>query len=159
MIAMLDTRTEKETLPKCNDDLTIPTKAAFLETHINYLNEQIKILQGEVALAEIDKATLLKRAKEVGVTEDSQYKIVEVPVYPKKRVDVERLKRYKDKYDLIIQNIKSRIADKADSDLQKADVFISQADVKAVIRDKATLAMVIPEQTEIERWETTIVKK
>jgi len=156
---MLDTLTERETLPKSDSDLTIPTKVADLEIHITYLNDQIKILQGEVALAEVDKAALLKRAKEVHVVEDSQYKIVEVPVYPKKRVDVERLKRYKDKYDLIIQNIRSRIADKADSDLQKADVFISQADVKAVIRDKATLAMVIPEQTNVERWETTIVKK
>jgi hypothetical protein len=113
----------------------------------------------EIASVEADRLALFKRAKEINVVMDEHYKIVEVPIYPKKRVDVERLKRYPEKYALIVQNIQSKIKDKAEMEIRKADVYISQADVKAVVKDKSILAMVIPEQGEPERWEPEVVKR
>jgi len=113
----------------------------------------------EIASVEADRLALFKRAKEINVVMDDHYKIVEVPIYPKKRVDVERLKRYPEKYALIVQNIQSKIKDKAEMEIRKADVYISQADVKAVVKDKSILAVVIPEPMEVERWETEVVKR
>jgi len=156
---MLDSLSEIETLPKSSDDLVIPTKVAKLDLHLKYLKDQQARMNEEIASVELDRAALLKRAKEINVVADEDYKIIEVPIYPKKRVDVERLKQYPEKYALIVQNIQSRIKDKAEMEIQKADVFISQADVKAVVKNKAMLVMVIPEPTEVERWEAEVVKR
>jgi hypothetical protein len=155
----LDNITEKETLPVDDMDKRIPTRVAELDTHIQFLRENLDRLQMQIDSAVMDRAALLKRAKECSITDDGNYKIVEIPLYPKKRVDVETLKKYQDKYNLIVANIKSRISDRAAAEITKADTFISQADVKAVIRDKAVLSMVIPEPTEIVGYEINVVKR
>jgi hypothetical protein len=156
---MLDSLSEVETLPKSSDDLTIPTKVAKLDTHLKFLQLQKSALEDHIKSTEFDRSELLRRAKEIHITTDDKYKIIEIPIYPKKRVDVEKLKQYPEKYSLIIQNIQSRIKDKADVEIQKAEGFISQADVKSVIKNKAMLAMVIPEQSVPERWESEVVRR
>ena len=155
----LDNIMEKETLPVDDMDKRIPSRVAELDMHIQFLRENRERLNMQIDSAVMDRAFLLKRAKECNITDDGNYKIVEIPVYPKKRVDVTVLKKYQDKYDLIVANIKSRISDKAAAEITKADTFISQADVKAVIRDKAILAMVIPEPTEVVGYEVSVVKR
>jgi hypothetical protein len=150
---------EKEILPIDDMDKQIPTRIAELDTHIQFLRENAARLQAQIESAAMDRVILLKRAKECNITDDGNYKIIEIPLYPKKRVDVTILKKYQDKYDLIVANIKSRISDKAAAEITKADSFISQADVKAVIRDKAILSMVIPEPSEIVGYEVNVVKR
>lgn len=117
-------------------------------------------MQAEIAQQQIERESLLKRAKECSISEDDNYRLVDVPIYDKKRVNVEILKtNYSDKYERILENIKLRIQDKALSDVAKAANFISQADVKVVIREKEILAIVIPEPTVPIRWEVEVVKK
>jgi hypothetical protein len=158
-IMTLDNIMEKETLPVGDEDKTLPTQVAELDEHIKFLNDQMAVLSAEIRSAGFDRAALIARAKECHITDDGRYKIVEIPIYPKKRVDVAILKKYQDKYALIVANIKSRIQDKAAMEIEKADVFISQADVKAVVRDKALLSMIITEPSEPERYETTVVRR
>jgi hypothetical protein len=75
-------------------------------------------------------------------------------------VDVAVLKeRFSDKYDQILANIRERIKDKINAEMDKAAVSISQADVKAVVRDKFALMQIIPEPTEPERYEVSVVKR
>lgn len=146
-------------LPPDESDLAIPTRIAQIDEHKKFLESQIVALQDSIAQSMVERGELLKRSKELRIFEDANYKIVEIPIYPKKRVDVETLKKYSDKYQQILSNIASRIKDKAEMESKKAESFISQADVKAVIRDKATLAMVIPEVSEPSGWEISLVKK
>lgn len=156
---MLEHLTEKETLPVGDEDRILPTRIAKMEQHIAFLNEQRAQIDEQIRMAEFDRNAMIARAKECHITTDSEYKILEVPIYPKKRVDVERLKQYPDKYSKILANIAERIKDKAASEAAKAETFISQSDVKAVIRDKGILAMVIPETSEPTGYETKVVKR
>ena len=157
---MLDTLTEKETLPVGDEDRIIPTKLAKIREHMEFLDKEIAAMIRMKSESQSDFDILVKRAKECGITTDSEWKIVESPIYPKKRVDVEKLKHIApDKYELIIANIKSRLADKIVAEQTKAETFIAQSDVKTVIRDKAMLAMVIPEPTEPSGYEISIVKR
>jgi len=156
----LDSLTEKETLPVGDEDRIIPTRLAKIREQLGFIDTQIAALNDMKRSAQVDFDILVKRAKECGITTDAEYKIVEVPVYPKKRVDVAKLKEIApDRYDLIIANIKSRLADKITAEQAKAETFIAQTDVKAVVRDKAILAMVIPEPTEPTGYEISIVKR
>ena len=150
---------KEEPLPADESDLSIPTRLAKGDAHRKFLESQIAALQESISQSLVEREELLQRAKTLRICEDANYKIVEVPIYPKKRVDVNALKRFPDKYQLILANISSRIKDKAEMESQKAESFISQSDVKAVIRDKATLAMVIPEVSEPSGWEISLVKK
>ena len=158
---MLETPNETEILPKGPEDEIIPTRVAELNEHIAFLKQNMDVLAGAIRDAEIDKSELIKRANSLNITADANYKIVKTPLYPAKRVDVERLKAVlpPDRYELIIQNIHATLQDKIEAEKLKAESFISQSDVKAVVTDKATLAMVIPEQTTIIGWNVTVVKR
>lgn len=157
---MLDSITEKETLPRGPEDDIIPTRIAKLDEHADFLESQMDALKKEIEMIDVERTMLLNRAKELGITEDFEYKIVQEPVYPKKHVDVEVLKRLaNDKYLLIQQNIYSRVQDKVSAEVQKMMTYISQADVKAVIHDKGLLAQIIPEPKEPSGYKTIIVKK
>lgn len=157
---MMNSLTQIETIPVGDEDRIIPTRLAKIKDHMDFLDKEIAAMIRMKADSQIDFDLLVKRAKECNVTTDEDWKIVEAPVYPKKRVDVEKLKHIApDKYDLIIANIQSRISDKIESEMGKAATFISQSDVKTVIRDKAVLAMVIPEPSEIVGYEISLVKR
>lgn len=159
-MSMLDSITEKETLPRGPEDDIIPTRIAKLDEHADFLESQMDALKKEIEMIDVERTMLLNRAKELGITEDFEYKIVQEPVYPKKHVDVEVLKRLaNDKYLLIQQNIYSRVQDKVSAEVQKMMTYISQADVKAVIHDKGLLAQIIPEPKEPSGYKTIIVKK
>jgi hypothetical protein len=157
---MLDNIQEKEILPADDSDRIIPTRIAKLDTHIAFLDDQISRLNEEIRNTRIDRDLLISRAKELHITTDKEYKIIEVPVYEKKRVDIEALKRMAaDKYALIIANISAKLEDDIAAKKAKAATFISQADVKAVIKDKAVLAQVIPEPKEPSGYNVTVVKR
>lgn len=157
---MLDNIRNKETLPKGPEDEIIPTRIAAIEEHEKYLQKHIADLNAELSRAASEKDMLLKRAEELGISEDMEYRIVKVPVYPKKRVDVEWLKQnVPDAYDRIVGNILVRIQERAAADRERSAMFIAQADVKAVIRDKSTLAMAIPEPKEPDGFVISIVRK
>lgn len=151
---------ELEPLPPDDSDRAIPTRVHDIDQHLLYLQDQITMLQKEIMEHTVTRLFLLKRAKECHIGEDAAYRIVDTPVYDKKRVNVEILKtNYADKYERILENIKLRIQDKALTDVAKAANFISQADVKSVIREKGILAIVIPEQTVPISWDVVVVKK
>lgn len=157
---MLDNPYALETLPASEIDLIIPSRVAEIDSNIRIIQENLDMLQGRLREMELDRDTLLARAKELAITTDAHYTIVEVPVYPKKKVDVEKLKKLEpERYKLILANIRARIQDKINAEIDKAETFISQADVKAVVRDKAILAMVIPEPTEPIGYEVSVVKR
>ena len=157
---MLDNLMEKETLPISELELTIPTQISVIDTDIVFIKKTITDLQAQLSDKESDRNALLARAKEMGITTDKEWKIIEVPIYPKKRVDVEKLKHLEpDRYNQILANIRSRIQDKINAEIDKAAGFISQADVKSVIRDKGILAMVIPEPKEPIGYETSVVRR
>jgi hypothetical protein len=156
----LDNIHEKELLPKGPEDEIIPTRIAKLDEHRKFLQSQVEHLQKEIADCDIDRELLLKRAKEVRIFEDLEYKIVEVPVYPKKHVDVEALKRLApEKFILIEANLTEKAKDKLKAQMEKIQISIAQADVKAVISDKALLVQIIPEPTTPSGWTVSIVKK
>lgn len=156
----LDSLTEKEVLSISDEDLLIPTRVARVDAHIRFLKDQHEALIRQIAESESDRALLLKRAKECNITSDNEYKIIEVPTYPKKHVDIDVLKRLaKDKYDIIQQNIYMKLQDKLAYEANKALSYISQADVKAVISDKALLAQIIPEPKEPSSYDVQVVKK
>ncbi len=147
-------------LPQLESEKTLPTQIHEIDEKIAWLNSEITNITKQISEARIDRDLLIKRAKEIVCLDDGKYKIVEVPVYPKKRVNVEVLKRdYPDKLKRILANIAERIKDKAEQEVLKSENFISQSDVKSVVRDKTALAKIIPEQTEPERYETTVVKR
>jgi hypothetical protein len=103
---------------------------------------------------------LIERARELNITTDKEWKIIEVPVYPKKHVDVEALKRLApDKFILINQNLVSKAQDKLKEQMNKIQVSIAQSDVKAVVTDKALLAMIIPEPKEPSGYDITVVRR
>lgn len=149
-----------EPLPPDDSDRAIPTRVHDIDLHCLYLQDQVVALQKEISEHQVSRLFLLKRAKECKISEDDAYRIVDTPIFDKKRVNVEILKTdYADKYERILENIKLRIQDKAFADVAKAANFISQADVKSVIRDKSVLVVVIPEQTIPISWDVAVVKK
>lgn len=157
---MLDSISEKETLPRGPEDDTIPTQIAKLDEHADFLESQMDALKKEIEMIDVERTMLLNRAKELNITEDFDYKIVQEPVYPKKHVDVEAFKSIApERYDLVITAIQARLKDKMDAEIAKANSFISQADVKAVVREKGLLAQIIPEPKEPSGYKTIIVKK
>lgn len=157
---MLENIQEKEILPKGLEDETIPTQIAKIDEHINFLREQHEVLIRDLACNESERERLIARAKEVRIFEDAAYKIVEIPVYPKKSVDVEALKRLApDKHSMIVSNLTAKAQDKIKAQLDKIQVFIAQSDVKAVISDKVLLSQIIPEPTTPSRFDISIVKK
>ena len=157
---MLDNPYALEKLPALDVDFIIPTRVAELDSNIAVAKDALAMMEGRIREMELDRNTLLVRAKELNITTDAHWKIVECPVYPKKKVDVKKLQQLEpDRYNQILANIRSRIRDKINAEMDKAETFISQADVKAVVRDKAILAMVIPEPTEPTGWTTSVVKR
>ena len=157
---MLDNPYALEKLPALDVDFIIPTRVAELDSNIAVAKDALAMMEGRIREMELDRNTLLVRAKELNITTDAHWKIVECPVYPKKKVDVKKLQQLEpDRYNQILANIRSRIRDKINAEMDKAETFISQADVKAVVRDKAILAMVIPEPSEPTGWTTSVVKR
>jgi hypothetical protein len=157
---MLDNPYAVEKLPTQDIDLIIPTRVAELDSNLSIAKDQLALMESRIREMELDRNTLLVRAKELNITTDANYKIVEIPVYPKKKVDVKKLQQLEpDRYKQILANIRSRIQDKINAEIDKAEVFISQADVKSVIRDKNILAMIIPEPTEPIGYEISVVRR
>ena len=157
---MLDNPYELETLPASDLDLIIPTQVAELDLILATAKEQLAMMESRIREIESDRNILLSRAKELHITDDGKYKIIEVPVYPKKKVDVGLLKKnYEEKYDLIIANRESTYKDKLEIEREKILTDITQADLKAVVKDKAVLAMLIPEQKIPVRCDITVVKR
>jgi SpoVK/Ycf46/Vps4 family AAA+-type ATPase len=157
---MLDNPYAVETVPAGDIDLIIPTRVAELDSNIRLAKEAIATMESRLHDMEVDRDIMLKRAKELHISDDSRWKIIKIPLYPKKKVDVAKLKQLApDRFDQIINNIRARLVDKITAEQAKAESFISQADVKAVIRDKAMLAMVIPEPSEVIGWEVSVVKR
>jgi len=157
---MLDNPYAVETLPKQDIDLIIPTRVAELDSNLQIMKEQLELMESRIREMEVDRNTLLMRAKELAITDDGKYKIIEIPIYAKKKVDVKKLQQLEpDRYKQILANIRSRIQDKINAEIDKAESFISQADVKSVIRDKVVLSMVIPEPTEPIGYTVNVVKR
>ena len=157
---MLDNPYAVETLPKQDIDLIIPTRVAELDSNLMIAKEQLELMESRIREMESDRNTLLLRAKELAITTDANWKIIEIPVYAKKKVDVKKLQQLEpDRYKQILANIRSRIQDKINAEIDKAETFISQADVKSVIRDKVVLSMVIPEPTEPIGYTVSVVKR
>lgn len=157
---MLDNIRDVETLPADDNDRLIPTRLSVIDSDIKFIKDNIERMQEQLKDKEFDRGALIKRAKELNITTDKEWKIVEVPIYPKKRVDVDKLKKLEpERYLQILSNIKSRLNDKINAEMEKVDTFVSQSDVKSVIRDKAILAMVIPEPKEPVGYEVSVVKR
>lgn len=157
---MLDNPYAVETVPACDIDLIIPTRVAELDSNIRLAKEAIATMEERLHDMEVDRYIMLKRAKELAITTDASYKIIKIPVYAKKRVDVKKLQHLEpDRYKLILANIRARIQDKINAEIDKAETFITQADVKAVVRDKITLSLVIPEPSEPIGYTTSVVKR
>lgn len=157
---MLDNPYAVETLPASDVDLIIPTRVAELDSNLAIAKEQLAIMESRIHEMELDRSILISRAKELSITTDANWKIIEIPVYAKKKVDVKKLQALEpDRYKQILGNIRARIQDKINAEIDKAETFISQADVKSVIRDKAILAMVIPEPTEPIGYEISVVRR
>ena len=157
---MLDNPYAIETLPADDLDLIIPSRVAELDNNLTLARQALATMQSRIAEMESDRMTMLNRAKELNITTDAHWKIVEIPLYAKKKVDVKKLQALEpDRYKLILANIRARIQDKINAEIDKAETFISQADVKAVVRDKAILAMIIPESTEPIGYEISVVRR
>jgi hypothetical protein len=157
---MLDNPYAVEELPTHDIDLIIPTRVAELDSNIRLAKEAIATMESRLHDMEVDRDIMLKRAKELHISDDGMWKIIEIPLYPKKKVDVARLKQLApDRFEQIIDNIRARLVDKITAEQAKAESFISQADVKIVIRDKAMLAMIIPEPSEPIGYEISVVKR
>jgi hypothetical protein len=157
---MLNDIREKESLPKGTEDMDLPTQIAKVDGHLAFLKTEHDRLAAEEREFESERVRLIARAKEVRVFEDQNYKIIDCPVYQKKHVDVEVLKRLApDKHNLIVQNLQSKAMDKLKEQMSKIQISIAQADVKAVISDKGLLAQIIPEQSVPIAWTISVVKK
>lgn len=155
-----DERLDKTVLPILDCEKNLPTQIHEVDEKIKWLESEVENLNKQIAETTIDRETLIKRAKEVNRLDDGKYKMIEVPVYPKKRVAVDILKRdYEDKYKLILANISERIKDKAAQEALKAESFISQSDVKSVVRDKTALMRIIPEVSEPDHFEINVVER
>ena len=155
-------RTElvKEPLPICDEDRSIPTRIAELDSQIYAIKLSIGIANEKISGLMFDRESLLKRAKEVHVVEDKQFKIVEIPVYKKNFVRVDILQmEYRDIYDKVMWGIAQKLTEKHNAEFEKYKTFIPQADVKAVTTDKMVLAKVIPPNTEIEGVVVSLVRK
>jgi hypothetical protein len=149
-----------EVLPMLDSEKNLPTQIHELDEKIEWLQGELANIQTQIADTAVDRNLLIRRAKEIPRLDDGVYKIVDIPIYPKKHVDVTILKtEYPDKFDQILSNIRERIKDKINSEIDKAQTSISQADVKAVIRDKMALMRIIPEPSEPERFEVSVVKR
>jgi predicted metal-dependent hydrolase len=150
----------REVLPKSVEDETIPTKIHEIDTHMNFLHDQMDRLKREIEENDVERVRLLNRARELYITTDNNYKIVEVPIYPQKHVDVEALKRLAPAdYDKIVDALTKKTIEKMQEQMKQVQVKISQADVRARIASKALLAQIIPEPTVPSGWNTVIVKR
>ena len=157
---MLDNPYAVEKLPTQDIDLIIPSRVAELDSNLAVAKAALEAIEARIREMDLYMNTLLVRAKELNITDDGRYKIIEVPIYPKKKVDVKKLQQLEpDRYKQILANIRSRIQDKINAEIDKAETFISQADVKSVIRDKGILALVIPEPSEPIGYTVSVVKR
>jgi hypothetical protein len=151
---------DKQILPLLDSEKTLPTQIHEVDEKIEWLKSELANIQKQISEAQLDRTMLIKRAKEVVCLDDGNYKIVDIPIYPNKRVDVERLRAIApEKYEQILSNIRSRLQDEIAAKQDKAGSFVSQSDVKAVIKDKGIIAQVIPEPSAPERWEVSVVKR
>jgi len=157
---MLENIHEKEVLPRGPEDEIIPSRISTIDAKISELQKESLRIESTISELFHDRDVLLTRAKEVGVTEDVYCKIVYVPVYPSRKVDVATLKEIApDKFALICQNVLAKIEDKFKAEKEKVGIAFTHADVKAVISDKVVLAKVIPEPTTPSGYEVSVVKK
>ena len=74
---MLDNPYAVETLPVQDIDLIIPTRVAELDSNLVIAEEQLAIMESRIREMELDRSTLLVRAKELSITTDANWKIVE----------------------------------------------------------------------------------
>lgn len=157
---MLEDIREVETLPRGPEDDVIPTRIAKLNEHRKYLESTIDALKKEISGGDVEIHSLLKRAKELNIVEDLEYRIMSIPHYPNKHVDVEALKRLApDKHEKIVANLTEIAQDKLKAQMEKIQVSITQDAVKAFIKDKALLVQIIPEQTVPDRYDVSVVRK
>jgi hypothetical protein len=159
-MTMLENINEAEVLPRGPEDDVIPTRIAKLNEHRKYLESTIATLQKEISGNDVEIHSLLKRAKDLNIAEDLEYKIVSIPHYPNKKVDVEVLKRLApDKHEKIVANLTEIAQDKLKAQMEKIQVSITQDAVKAFIKDKMLLTQIIPEQTVPDRYDVSVVRK
>lgn len=150
----------KEVLPKGKEDENLPTQIHKLDMHADFIHDQLDVLQRELSGIDVERVRLINRARELHITTDKEYKIIDEPVYPKKHVDVEALKRLAPAdYDRIVDALTKKAIEKMQEQMQKVQVQIAQSDVKAFIANKAMLAQIIPEPKEPSGYKTIIVKR
>jgi len=146
--------------PMRESEKDLPTQIHNIDEDIKWIDTEIDNLSCRRAGLSLERKEKIARALEITCVDAGSWKIVQVPVYPKSRVDVEYLKKnYEDRYKQIIANISLKITDKAKAEALKAETFISQADVKSVISDKGILALVIPRPTEPDHYNIEVVKR
>lgn len=151
---------KSEPLPVSDEDRVIPTKLARLDAAIKAENECISEHTRRISEMQVERDGLIKRAEECGITQDTAYKIVQIPVYKNNKVDVPCLKRLDiDAYLKILADIRTRALQEANEKIEKANTFIPQDAVKREIKDKAMLAQIIPCNTEIDRMNISIVPR
>ena len=147
-------------IPVSDEDRSIPTQIARIDAAIKNRKETAAFIESEISDLLLSREALLKRADEVHITDDANYKIVRIPVYKKNKVDVQVLKEsFKDVYDKVMWNIAKTLTYKHNAEFEKYKTFIPQSEVKAVTTDKIVLAKVIPPNTEIEGYDISIVKR
>jgi hypothetical protein len=149
-----------EILPPLESEKNLPSQIHEIDERIQWLNDELANIGQQIAESKIVRESMIRRAKEVKITDDGRWVITDIPVFDKKRVDVTILKDISPyTYTRVIKNIQDKIQEDADSKKQKAETFISQADLKAVTKDKDVLSKVIVTPKEPLRIETVVVKK
>ena len=157
---MLENIHENEVLPRGPEDAIIPSRVSTIDRKIAELREEAARIQCAIGELTLDRAMLLIRAKEVGVTEDAYCKILYIPIYPNRKVDAAVFKAIApDKFDLACRNVLAKIEDKFKAEKERVGISFTHADVKALISDRAILARVIPEPTTPSGYEVSVVKK
>ena len=159
---MLDNPMQKETLPDTPTelDLDLPTRIAAKTEQIAELRKRADALMHEIAERSVELKELTDSAFHLGVYEDGNYKIVRVPVYPRKSVDVGILERiYPEYHSRIVENVKVKIESDMAGKISRIGEYITQADVKAVVKDAGILAVVIPQPSNPDHYDISVVKK
>jgi predicted ATP-grasp superfamily ATP-dependent carboligase len=142
------------------EDYEIPTQIHDSDEKIKRYYSQISEIQKLISEETVFKNRLLQRAKQFHISNDKNYKIIEIPIYGDRCVDIPRLKQlitFED-YRKILKNIEERLNQKYVEGVKKSEEFISQSDVKAVVKDKVILMQVIVTPSEPERYEISITK-
>jgi hypothetical protein len=142
-------------------DAEIPTRIHFIDELIAHFNDLICDYQKKIAEEIATKNKLIVRANKFNITQDKYFKIVKVPIYDRQRVDVKRLKELitPEDYRKILSKIESELNDKYTEGVKKSEEFISQSDVKAVVKDKNILMQVIVTPPDPIRYDISVVKQ